>query len=84
MLTSIYASDILGIVQSNHQSPHWILGIHPIEVIDQNGVKRNVQSVRAFLPEAKQAFVVEKDSKKEWEMGKVHNDGLFEGVIWDK
>lgn len=84
MLTSIYAPDILGIVQSNHQSPHWILGIHPIEVIDQSGVKKSVQSVRAFLPEAKQAFVVEKDSKKEWEMGKVHNDGLFEGVIWDK
>ncbi|HOJ63892.1 MAG TPA: 1,4-alpha-glucan branching protein GlgB [Spirochaetota bacterium] len=84
MLTTIYATDIIGIVSSNHQSPHWILGIHPVEVIDPDGKKRIVQSVRAFLPEAKSAFVVEKGTGKEWEMDKIHNDGLFEAIIWDK
>ena len=52
MLTTIYAPDILAIVNSTHQSPYWILGDHPVEVFNQEGKKVTVQSVRAFLPEA--------------------------------
>ncbi len=84
MLTTIYAPDILAIVNSTHQSPYWILGDHPVDVFNQEGKKVTVQSVRAFLPEAKQAFVIDSESGKQWEMDKVHNDGLFEAIIWDR
>nr|HPO50910.1 1,4-alpha-glucan branching enzyme [Spirochaetota bacterium] len=85
MITSIYAHDIFGIVNSNHRAPQYILGMHEVEVRDQQGQKKNVMAVRTFMPDAKQAFVVDsKDEKKVWEMDKVHNDGLYEAIIWDR
>lgn len=83
MLTTIQPHDILQIVTASHKSPHWILGCHPVEVIDTEGKKKNVQAVRAFIPEAKTATVVEPDGQRH-EMGKVHSDGLFETIMWNK
>ena len=85
MITSIYAHDIFGIVNSNHRAPQYILGMHSIEARDSSGKKKDVMAVRTFMPDAKQIFVIDlKDDKKIWEMDKVHNDGLYEAIIWDR
>lgn len=83
MITSMYAEEILGVINSNHQNPHLVLGCHMVEVPLATEVKR-VPSIRTFLPDAKEVFVVEKKTKKEYLMFKVHPDGLFEVLIWDK
>jgi len=84
MLTTIDSSDILAIVNSTHNSPHNILGMHLVKV-KIGGKSKTVVAVRAFLPNAKEALVIstEKDAV-EFEMEKVHNDGLFEAIIWDR
>jgi 1,4-alpha-glucan branching enzyme len=84
MLTTVYAPDILSIVNSNHQSPHWVLGIHPVQILNPEGERVECQSVRAFFPDAKEIFVVEKKGGKRWQMDKIHNDGLFEAIAWDR
>lgn len=84
MLTTMYATDILGIVSSTHQTPHYILGMHMVDVIVDNE-KKTIPSVRAFLPDAKQVFVIEESNNDNmWEMNKIHADGLFEAQIWNR
>ena len=83
MLTTVYAHDIMDIIHSSHKSPHYILGMHMVEVPVKNK-KESHPSVRAFLPDAKCAFVVDPESGNRWEMEKVHDGGLFEGIIWDR
>ena len=83
MLTTIQPHDILQIVTSSHRSPHHILGIHPVDVTDGAGKQKSVQSVRVFIPEAKSCHVVEADGTRH-EMQRVHPDGLFEAIMWDK
>ncbi|MCG8570775.1 MAG: 1,4-alpha-glucan branching protein GlgB [Spirochaetes bacterium] len=83
MLTSIYAIDILGIVNSTHSSPHYILGMHMVEVkVDQKTKK--IPSARIFLPDAKQVFVIDKKDQTKWEMELIHSEGLFEALVWDR
>ncbi|OHD18955.1 MAG: 1,4-alpha-glucan branching enzyme, partial [Spirochaetes bacterium GWB1_27_13] len=87
MITTIYPADIFGIVNSNHRAPQYILGMHPVEVRDPNDntKKKTVLSVRAFIPDAKQIFILdEKDTKLKWEMDRIHQDGLFEGIVWNR
>ena len=83
MLTTVYAHDILDIINSTHKSPHYILGMHMVDV-PFKGKNQQLPAVRAFLPDAKTAFVIEPDTDKKWEMVKIHDGGLFEAVIWEK
>lgn len=84
MITTIYPNDIISIVNSTHKSPHYILGMHMIDITIQN-VNRTVASVRAFIPDGRRVFVVDVNQPgQEWEMGRVHDDGLFEAIIWER
>lgn len=83
MITTMYADEIIGIINSNNQSPHRVLGLHMVEVPHGNEVK-NVPSIRTFLPDAKSVTIIDEKSNKEYTMHKVHNDGLYEAIIWDK
>ena len=84
MLTTVNSNDVIAIVNSVHQSPHQVLGMHVLQV-PVKGKDRNVISARAFLPDAKQAFVFDpKDKSNQWEMQKIHPDGFFEGILWDR
>lgn len=84
MLTTVYPNDILQIVNSNHRSPHHVLGIHPVDVADIEGTKKSVMAVRAFLPDVKSVTVVEKNGEGRWDMLKVHPEGMFEAIIWNR
>ena len=83
MITSMKAEEILGIVNSNHQNPHLVLGCHVVDVPLESEVKK-IPSVRTFLPDANKVFVVDKKTAEEYSMFKVHDDGLFEALIWNK
>lgn len=84
MLTTMSAEDILAIVRSVHRNPHYVLGMHPVEVKMSDGDKKCV-AVRAFFPDAKELRVIDSsDEKKSWEAGKIHPDGLFEAIIWER
>ncbi len=73
--------DINRIVFAYHHDPFRVLGAHEIEVDDEPAV-----AVRAFLPEAQEAFVLETKGKKQVEhpMEKLHPDGLFEATVPDR
>ncbi|OQA91923.1 MAG: 1,4-alpha-glucan branching enzyme GlgB [Elusimicrobia bacterium ADurb.Bin231] len=84
MITTINAEDAIGIVKSVHQNPHTVLGMHLVDV-DVSGTRKTVPAVRAFFPDIKRAFVVDASNDQfQWEMNKVHKDGLFEAIIWDR
>lgn len=84
MLTTIYAHDIMMLINSTHPNPHYILGMHFVDV-PMDDKTRPVATVRAFLPDAKHAWVVDAaDQKKRWPMERVHDGGVFEALIWEK
>lgn len=68
--------EIERIVHSAWPDPFEILGIHVIKW----GGKEYV-AVRAFLPDAADAAVVEVGSGREYPMKRLHKDGFFEAVI---
>jgi len=84
MLTTIYPHDIDAIINSCHRSPHHILGMHIVELLFK-GKRISVPTVRAFLPEAQKAYIIDAEHPtQKWEMERVHDNGLFEGIIWEK
>jgi 1,4-alpha-glucan branching enzyme len=78
------AEDILAIVRSTHSNPHYVLGMHEVETKAPEGDKKCV-AVRAFFPDAKELRVIDAaDDTKSWQADKIHGDGLFEAIIWDR
>jgi 1,4-alpha-glucan branching enzyme len=71
--------DIEKIVHSAHQDPFEILGAHVIKL----GGKECV-AVRAFLPDAALAAVVDARSGQEFPMKRLHKDGFFEALLRNK
>ena len=70
--------EIDAIVQGNHADPFRILGLHPLGIAG-----RAAQVVRAFLPEAEQAWVV-LNPEEIHSMTRAHPDGFFECLIEGK
>lgn len=73
--------DILRIVFTEHYDPYTVLGIHRVTL---DGEAATV--VRAFLPEASQAWVLREfspDHVEEYPMERVHEEGFFECVFAD-
>ena len=71
--------EIEKIVNSACQDPFGILGSH---VIKWGG--KECVTVRAFLPEAAEAALVETATGAEYPMKKLHKDGFFEAVVRGK
>lgn len=83
MLTTVYPTDIIAITESVHQSPHNVLGMHTVE-IQLKDEKKQVQAVRAFMPNVKEITVIDaKDSNKKWAMSQIHQQGFFEVILFD-
>ena len=71
--------DVYRIIFTDHHDPFTVLGIHIIKKDD-----KDVVAIRAFLPDAKEAFVIEVEGdseEKEYPMGKIHEDGFFELLL---
>ncbi len=67
------------IVNARHWDPFQVLGMH---IIERDGLKQI--AVRAFLPEAQTASVIDIKAKKSYPMDKVHKAGFFEAICTDK
>ncbi len=67
------------IINANHWDPFQVLGIH---IIKKEGKK--AVTVRAFLPEAKEAWVVDVNTKELYQMEKIHKSGFFESTSAEK
>ena len=69
------ADELRSLVEVKHQSPHSLLGMHPLG--DQTGLV-----VRALLPDARQVEVcpVHEADKPAFELKRISNTDVFEGV----
>jgi 1,4-alpha-glucan branching enzyme len=79
MLNNPLKSEIKLIVHANHWDPFQVLGNH---IIKKDGKK--AVAIRAFLPEAQNAWVVEDKTGKLFPMERTHKAGFFEGLISHK
>ncbi len=68
--------DIQRIVHGDHPDPFAVLGMHHIPLEDER-----VLVVRAFLPEAEQAWVADTENGERTAMERIHRDGFFEAVF---
>ena len=67
--------ELRSLVELTHQSPHTLLGMHPLG--DQSGLV-----VRALLPDAKKVEIqpVHEKDKPKFELKRIPNTDIFEGV----
>jgi 1,4-alpha-glucan branching enzyme len=67
--------ELHSLVELTHQSPHTLLGMHPLG--DGSGLV-----VRAFLPDAAGVEIqpVHEKGKPKFELQRIHETGLFEGI----
>src|SRR5271156_2527691 len=67
--------ELCSLVELKHQSPHTLLGMHPLG--DKSGVV-----VRAFLPDANKVEIqpVHEKDKPKFELKRIPNTDVFEGV----
>lgn len=79
MVTKDLKDQIKLILNANHWDPFHVLGNH---VIEKNG--RKAVAIRAFIPEAAMAWVIDTKSKKLYLMEKIHKAGFFETIVSEK
>jgi 1,4-alpha-glucan branching enzyme len=80
--STISIDDITRIVQTDHFDPYTVLGAHVIEVKGKKGV-----AIRAFLPEAASASVIELKDDVElhaYPMTRIVEEGFFEAFLPDR
>jgi 1,4-alpha-glucan branching enzyme len=76
MASATLLVDVQQITRGEHGDPYRVLGMHRVSI---NGELRLV--VRAFVPDAASAAVVEAEGGEVVEMERVHPDGFFEAVL---
>lgn len=77
MPTALTPDQVNQIVSNLHDDPHSILGCHQLDI---DGAKKP-WSVRAYLPTASQAWVVDADSNAEYPMASLHHPHFFECTL---
>jgi 1,4-alpha-glucan branching enzyme len=75
MIPTVSEEQIKQIVFAYHYDPFQVLGMHQVQVGE-----KTVTSMRAFLPEARQAFVVD-EAGQEHPLTRIHKHGFFEAVF---
>lgn len=76
MTQIVSQNEIDAIVGTNHHDPYQILGTHECEVKGKKAV-----AVRAFLPDAVKAEVIDTSNGEAFKMEKLHDAGFFEAVV---
>ena len=76
--TTADINEVYLVVEAEHSDPHHILGAQPVQVDGKPAI-----SIRAFLPDAAEAWVVRSDAGKQSvnQLDKIHPDGFFEAVF---
>ena len=77
MKTTASIDDIYRIIYTEHYDPFAVLGAH---IIETKG--KRIVTVRAFLPDAQEAFVLKKNEPEiEYRMDKVMEEGFYDVTI---
>jgi len=82
MQTTAPIHEVYRVIHTDHYDSFRVLGLH---IIEKDG--KTVVAIRAFLPDAREAFVVDlevADSPRDYPMTKVHEDGFFELLLPSK
>jgi len=81
MRATVEPAEVFRVVYTDHPDPFQILGAHAIQQNGQRGV-----AVRAFLPDASEAFVIEHEGSSEirHRMTLLHPYGFFETFLPDR
>src|SRR5262249_38240846 len=83
-MPSPFETEIEQIIHSEHSDPFHVLGSHPIQIQSGSGNAETGIAVRAFLPEAQQAWVIPGDHPEQAiTMESLHPDGFFQAVFKD-
>ena len=75
MRTRVSLDGIGALIEGTHDNPRALLGPHEVE---HEG--RKAMAVRAFLPDAQQAWVVDEAHQKHRPMRRLHPAGIFEAI----
>ena len=75
MRTALTLKEIRDLVEGSHHCPRALLGPHEVEHEGRRAV-----AVRAFLPEMRQAWVIESEAHPPRPMRQIHPAGLFEAI----
>jgi 1,4-alpha-glucan branching enzyme len=67
------------ILNANHADPFQVLGNH---IVAEEGIK--AIAIRAFLPQAREAWAIDIRTKDTYRMEKIHKDGFFEAIVTEK
>ncbi len=80
IMSTVSPTDIRKIIHGEHHDPFQVLGSHSVSHNGQDAI-----AVRAYLPDASEAFVVRNDAgvQSEVPMHRVHDAGLFETLLHD-
>jgi len=79
MKSTVPVDDLRKIVNTDHYDPFTVLGVHLVDVKGKNGL-----AIRAFLPDAASAEVIElkgETESKNYQMSKIDDGGFFELFI---
>jgi len=74
--TTVPLDGVGALVEANHENPFELLGPHEVNLNGQRAI-----SVRAFLPTAEQAWVVEPAQAVSRPMRRIHPAGLYEAIL---
>ncbi len=74
IISSMNVEVVLDIIYANHSNPHSVLGQHLVK--SASGKSENI-TITTFLPYAKEVKAIDKKTKKEYVLEKIHEDGLF-------
>ncbi len=75
MRTQLSMHGVSSLVQGNLENPAQMLGAHPIESEQGTAV-----SVRAFLPDVSQVWLVENETNNALPMRRIHPGGFYEAI----
>ncbi len=77
--TTANIDDLYRVVFTDHHDPFAVLGAHPVKVKGKPAL-----AIRAFLPDAAEAFVVRLDDGEVAPMDRIHEEGFFEALFTDR
>ncbi len=76
MKTHVTLDAIGALVEGRHERPREVLGPHEVEVDGKKAV-----TVRAYLPNSKQAWILHESHEAQAPMRRIHPSGVFEGIV---
>ena len=75
MHTQVSLTSIGELIDGTHENPSSMLGPHPVDYLGEEAV-----AVRTFLPEAKAAWIIDRQSGLRRPMRRLHPAGFFEAI----